>query len=62
MADGDGKDEMPERPATWENVVEGEVKHLIGEAIRDKELADEGAEQVEIAHEVHDEYEAERKD
>ena len=62
MADGENEDVVPERPATWENVVDGEVKHLIGEAIGDKELAAEGEEQVEIAHEVHDEYEAEHKD
>lgn len=60
MADSENQDPVPERPATWENVVDGEVKHLIGAAIGDKKLAEEGEEEVEIAHEVHDEYEAER--
>ena len=58
MADGDD-DEVPERPATWENVVTGEAKHLLGEAIGDEELAEEGDEQKEIAHEVHSEYDRE---
>jgi uncharacterized protein YjbJ (UPF0337 family) len=62
MADSENQDPVPERPATWENVVDGEVKHLIGAAIGDKELAEEGEEQVEIAHEVQDEYEAEKQD
>lgn len=59
---GDDRDEAPEeRPATWENEVVGEAKELLGRAIGDKELAEEGEEQVEIAHEVREEYD-EHKD
>ena len=47
---------VPERPATWENVAVGKVKHVLGEALGDEELATEGEEQEEIAHEVRDEY------
>jgi uncharacterized protein YjbJ (UPF0337 family) len=54
MRNGEG--EPDERPATWENEVVGEAKKLTGHAIRDKELAEEGEEQVEIAHEVREEY------
>jgi uncharacterized protein YjbJ (UPF0337 family) len=57
---GDGDEEVEERPATWENVVVGEAKELAGRAIGNDELAEEGEEQAEIAHEVHDEYERER--
>lgn len=53
----DGGDEEPdERPATWENAVVGEAKELAGRAIGNEELADEGEEQEEIAHEVREEY------
>ena len=62
MADSENGEPVPERPATWENVVDGELKHLAGEVLRDKELSEEGEEQVEIAHKVHDEYEAEHND
>jgi uncharacterized protein YjbJ (UPF0337 family) len=48
--------EVPESPATWENVVVGEVKEVIGRALRDEELTEEGEEQKDIAHEVHEEY------
>ena len=63
MANGDAEppvEERPEeRPATWENVVVGEAKELAGRALGNDELAEEGEEQVAIAHEVHDEYEEE---
>jgi uncharacterized protein YjbJ (UPF0337 family) len=50
-------DEGPdERPATWENEVVGEVKKLAGRAIGDDDLEQEGDEQVEVAREVHEEY------
>ena len=39
-------------PATWENVVVGKAKHLAGKLIGNEELAEEGEEQEEIAHEV----------
>jgi uncharacterized protein YjbJ (UPF0337 family) len=55
-------DERPEeRPATWENEVVGEVKELAGRVIGNKELTDEGEEQVELAHQVHEEYRAKHR-
>jgi uncharacterized protein YjbJ (UPF0337 family) len=54
---GEGPDESP---ATWENVVVGEAKELLGHAIGSEQLEDEGEEQAEIAHEVREEYEDER--
>jgi uncharacterized protein YjbJ (UPF0337 family) len=60
MADGD---ERPaESPATWENVVVGEAKEFIGRITGDKELADEGEAQVEVAHEVRNEAEEAERD
>lgn len=56
-----GEDEVPESPATWENVVAGEAKEVVGHVIGDDELVEEGKEQVEIAHEVREEYESEQK-
>jgi uncharacterized protein YjbJ (UPF0337 family) len=57
---GDGDEEAVERPATWENEVVGEAKELVGRAVGDKELAEEGEEQVEIAREVREEYREKR--
>ncbi len=54
--------EVPESPATWENAVVGEAKELVGRALRDDELTEEGEEQKEIAHEVRDEYDGEHRD
>ena len=51
--------EHEDDPATWENVVVGKAKQVIGHVIRDEELEEEGEEQEEIAHEVHDEFEDE---
>lgn len=48
-------EEKPDAPATWENVVVGKAKHLLGEVLRADDLAEEGEEQAQIAHEVHDE-------
>ena len=49
---------MPdEDPATWENVVVGKAKQVVGRAIGDEQLEEEGEEQEEISHEVHDEAE-----
>jgi uncharacterized protein YjbJ (UPF0337 family) len=59
MADRESPDddvEIDESPATWENIVVGEAKKLLGEATRDKDLEVEGDDQVEVAHEVRDEY------
>lgn len=47
----------PEVHATWENVVVGKAKRVLGRVFRDDELEEEGEEQEEIAHEVHDEEE-----
>ncbi|HLY34210.1 MAG TPA: hypothetical protein VKQ07_06725 [Jatrophihabitantaceae bacterium] len=48
--------EIEDAPATWENVVEGEVEKLVGEVIRDKHLVEEGEDRIETAHEVREEY------
>ncbi len=58
---GHGHDGPDESPATWENVVVGEAKELIGKATGDDELAEEGEDQVEVAHEVREEYKEERQ-
>jgi uncharacterized protein YjbJ (UPF0337 family) len=55
------EDEPTESPATWENVVVGKVKQVIGHTIRDEELVEEGEEQEEVAHEVHAEAEVEHE-
>lgn len=54
--------EVPERPATWENVVVGKATEMVGRALRKDEMVEEGEEQTEIAHEVHEEYEDEQHD
>ena len=48
--------EVPESPATWENVVVGKAKELLGHALHKKDLIEDGEEQEEAAHEVRDEY------
>lgn len=48
-------------PATWENVVVGEAKEVAGRLFTNEELAEEGEDQKEIAHEVRDEYEDEEQ-
>jgi uncharacterized protein YjbJ (UPF0337 family) len=53
MADREGVPD--EDPATWENVVVGKAKEVLGRALGDEQLKDEGEEQVEIAHEVSEE-------
>lgn len=53
---GNGDEEPDERPATWENEFVGEVKEFAGRAFGNKELAEEGEEQVEIAHKLREEY------
>jgi uncharacterized protein YjbJ (UPF0337 family) len=54
---GDREDGPDEDPATWENVVVGKAKQVVGHLIGDEELEEEGEEQEEIAHEVRDEAE-----
>jgi hypothetical protein len=52
---------VPESPATWENVVVGEAKEVTGRLLRSDELAEQGEEQKEIAHEVREEYQEEHR-
>ena len=52
--------EATEAPATWENVAVGEAKEVAGHLMHNEELAEEGEEQVKIAHEVRGEYRDER--
>jgi len=52
---GHGDEDSTESLATWENVVVGKAKEVVGHALRDEELAEEGEEQVGIAHEVREE-------
>jgi len=55
----DHEDQVPESPATWENVVVGKAKEVAGHLTGDEDLAEEGEEQAEIAHEVREEYDDE---
>jgi uncharacterized protein YjbJ (UPF0337 family) len=60
MADPTEPDDAPtERPATWENLVVGKAKELLGLAVGDQDLAEEGEAQEEVAHEVHEEFDEE---
>jgi uncharacterized protein YjbJ (UPF0337 family) len=59
---GDHEDEPTEAPATWENVVVGKIKEVAGHAIRDEELAEQGEDQEEVAHEVREEYKEKHQD
>jgi uncharacterized protein YjbJ (UPF0337 family) len=52
---GDRDDARTESPATWENVVVGKAKEVVGHAIGDEDLAEEGDDQEEIAREVREE-------
>jgi uncharacterized protein YjbJ (UPF0337 family) len=52
---GDRDDARTESPATWENVVVGKAKEVVGHAIGDEDLAEEGEDQEEIAREVREE-------
>ncbi len=54
--------EVPESPATWENVVVGEAKEVAGRALHNDELTEAGGEQKEIAHEMREEYDEEHRD
>ena len=47
---------MTDAPATWENVVRGEAEELLGEVTGDEARVAEGKEEVEIAHEVREEW------
>jgi uncharacterized protein YjbJ (UPF0337 family) len=58
----DTENEVPEAPATWENVVVGKAKEVLGRVVGDEELTEEGQEQEEVAHEVREEYREEKQD
>ena len=60
MADTDN--EVPEAPATWENVVVGKAKEALGHIVGDDELTEEGQEQEDVAREVREEYREEHQD
>ena len=47
---------MTDAPATWESIVHGEAEELLGELTGDKARIAEGKEEVEIAHEVREEW------
>jgi uncharacterized protein YjbJ (UPF0337 family) len=53
MSEREGGD--PDDHATWENVVVGKAKEVIGHVLHDEDLEEEGEEQREIAQEVRDE-------
>jgi uncharacterized protein YjbJ (UPF0337 family) len=55
----DREDEVEDSPATWENVLVGQAKEFVGRVVGNEELAEEGEDQTEVAHEVRDEYEEE---
>jgi len=59
MADHD--EDPDDAPATWENEVVGRAKEALGRAVGDEELAGQGEDQDEIAHEVREEYREHRK-
>ncbi len=52
--------DVPESPATWENVVVGKAKEALGHLTGDKELVEEGEDQEGVAREVREEYREER--
>ena len=61
MAD-ESNEAIPEAPATWENVVVGKAKEVLGHVIGDEELVADGDSQEEIAQAVHEEYQEEHAD
>lgn len=54
-------EEVVDAPATWENLAVGKAKEVIGRVIGDEDLAEEGEEQEEVAHEVRAEFKDEHK-
>ncbi len=54
--------EPTEAPATWENVIVGKAKEVVGELFHDHDLVEAGEAQAEAAHEVHEEYEEHKED
>jgi uncharacterized protein YjbJ (UPF0337 family) len=53
--------EMTDAPATLENIVEGEKKKLVGELTHNQRLVEEGEEEIEVAHEVREEWREQEK-
>jgi uncharacterized protein YjbJ (UPF0337 family) len=60
-APADETPDVPESPATWGNVVDGEIKKIVGHLVGDEELTEEGDEQIEIAHETREKYREEHE-
>ncbi len=60
MADAENEP-VEESPATWENVLVGKAKEVIGHATHNKEWTEDGEEQEAVAHEVREEYTEERE-
>jgi uncharacterized protein YjbJ (UPF0337 family) len=58
--DAESVEPVPESPATWENVVVGEAKKVLGHLIHDEEYAEEGDEQIDSAREARKEYQDEQ--
>ncbi|HEY8300911.1 MAG TPA: hypothetical protein VIG48_03340 [Jatrophihabitans sp.] len=54
--------EVPESPATWENVLVGEVKEAVGHTLNMHELADDGEAQKNVAYELRKKWTEERRD
>jgi uncharacterized protein YjbJ (UPF0337 family) len=56
-------DDAPiDAPATWENVVVGKAKEVLGRALGDDGLAAEGEDQEDVAHEVREEFDEQQQD
>ena len=52
--------EVPESPATWENVLVGEMKEAVGLALSNDELAEAGEAQKDVAYELRKKWAEER--
>jgi uncharacterized protein YjbJ (UPF0337 family) len=57
---GDSENEVPESPATWENVVVGKAIEMVGRVTGNREMTEDGEDQEEAAHEVRDEFDEEK--
>jgi uncharacterized protein YjbJ (UPF0337 family) len=58
----DPEEEVPDSPATWENVAVGKAKEVVGHLLHDPSLTEDGEEQEEIAHEVREKFDDEHHD
>lgn len=54
--------EVPESPATWENVLVGEMKEAVGHIMDNHDLAEEGEAQKNAAYELRKKWTDERRD